>query len=113
MTPNSSRSASRAWRSGRSLSTLQSWSSILGNCFGDDRPRRRIALLVILAAVLPVGYGSNSPCLNSADVDTSVLWVRLGKARGEQNESACPKAADIGDDPTEGPGRAISRHATD
>ena len=34
--------------------------------------------------------------------------VRLGKSRGEQNESACPQAADAPAGPLEGPGRAIS-----
>jgi len=34
------------------------------------------------------------------------LRVRLRKSRGEQIESACPQAADVRDDPTEGPGWA-------
>jgi hypothetical protein len=36
------------------------------------------------------------------------MRVRLGKSRDEQIESACPQAADVRDDPTEGPGWATS-----
>jgi hypothetical protein len=39
-----------------------------------------------------------------------LLWVRLGKSRGEQIESACPQAADLPDDSTEGPGWTNRRH---